>query len=142
MALYQVKMALNFLDCYAKSEPEKKLTLESKFKRHAGNIDQAFRTVDLVTDLENIKAQLQAILGIREKATLMEREEHSKRSSQFFLKSLDQKFYSAVYADKITSQEILKEMLELRQLHYEAVLHKPVQELVEQFEIEKCCQDL
>lgn len=62
-SLYQIKMALQYLNEYALAEEPKKQKIELKFRKHAGNIDQCFREGSLATDLENLRGQLQVIVN-------------------------------------------------------------------------------
>lgn len=62
MNLYQVKMALKFLEDYRTSNDELKPKIASKFKKHSANIDTYFKDANLNTDMENLVTQLQAIV--------------------------------------------------------------------------------
>lgn len=62
MNYYQIKMALKFLDQYSVAVADSKDKIALKFKKHAGNIDTAFKEANLETDLENVKSQLQTIV--------------------------------------------------------------------------------
>ena len=52
----------------------------------------------------------------------MEAEEHSRRSSCLFEKSLNQQFHNKLHEDKCHFTEAMKDFLLLRQLQYECIL--------------------
>lgn len=64
MGLYQIKMALRYLSDYVTAQGETKQRIGAKFKKHAVSIDQFFKEASLETDVENLQAQLQAIVTL------------------------------------------------------------------------------
>ncbi len=62
IGIYQVKMAIEFLDVFCQNKGESKMKALGKFKKHAGAIDLFFREANLETDEENIRTQLYAIV--------------------------------------------------------------------------------
>lgn len=141
MGMYQVKIALKFVEDYHSAGDEYKVRIASKFKKHAGNIDCYFKEANLDTDMENIKTQLLAIvkliylkLGIRERSRKNEEDDYAKKSAKLYLKSLDQQYYNSVSLDKEMYQEQIKDLLLYRQLQYETILKREGEALVAFFE--------
>ena len=122
MATYQIKMALKYLQTYVEGSSEAKTAAYTKFKRHVANIDPNLKNTDLETDHSSVMSHLILLQAEKHNERKRTEEEHVKHSAEYFTKSLDQKFYSALYEDRVNSQETLKTMIELRQLHYEITL--------------------